>query len=64
MLRVQTNEGDIMSTAAGRNRKRDNAERLGKLQTGLNLWLDTTPGQYTLIMVGIGMMLVAASLGR
>lgn len=53
-----------MSTAASRMRKRDNAERLGKLQTGLNAWLDTTPGQLTLIAVGVALLLLGASMGR
>lgn len=61
-----------MSNAAGRNRKRDNAEKLGQIQTSLtdwfygsvrtlDWWIETTPGQVTLFAV-IGILTLLASL--
>lgn len=53
-----------MSTPTSRARHRDNAARLGKFQTGMNSWLNTTAGQLTLLgMVGAALM-VAALIGR
>jgi hypothetical protein len=56
-----------MSNAAGRNRKRDNAERLGAVQTRvqetlskLNRWIDTTQGQLSLIGVALVLGLLAS----
>lgn len=64
MLVLQTNEGDTMNNAANRARKRDNAARLGKLQTGLNIWLDTTPGQLSLLALVAVAFLVTGLIGR
>lgn len=59
-----------MNTAASRARHRDNAERLGKLQTAaegavrsLNVWLDTAAGQLVLIGTAGVLLLVAMTIG-
>lgn len=60
-----------MSTPTTRARHRDNAAKLGKFQTsaqealnGLNVWLDTTAGQLSLIGLMVGLLLAAGLIGR
>lgn len=53
-----------MSNAASRMRKRDNAARLGKLQMGLNHWLNTTAGQLMLGAAVVSALLLATLIGR
>ena len=64
MLVLHTNEGDKMSNAASRARKRDNAEKLGELQVTLNLWLNSTSGQVTLLVMVGATILLAGLIGR
>lgn len=49
--------------AARRARKRDSAERLGKLERGFITWLDTNPGQLCLILVALVALAGALSIG-
>jgi hypothetical protein len=50
--------------AARRARKRDNAERLGKLQTAVDGWLNTRNGQLTLVAVFIVGLVLSGLIGR
>lgn len=56
-----------MSNAASRNRKRDNARRIGAVQTKVQetwerveVWFDTTPGQIALVGTTLALLLLAS----
>jgi hypothetical protein len=50
--------------AARRARKRDNAARLGKLQTAADQWLNTRNGQLFLVGVAAVAVLASGFIGR
>lgn len=55
-----------MSNAASRNRKRDNARRIGTVQTKVQetwarveVWFDTTPGQIALVGTAVALVFLS-----